>query len=68
MDFYPNSKVILKNISFEINKGEMIGIMGESGPETTLIDLILGLLSSETGSIIAEQTKITNENLKKCKI
>ena len=63
---YPNSKVILKNISFEINKGEMIGVMGESGSgKTTLIDLILGLLSSETGSIIVDKTKITNENLKK---
>ena len=30
IDFsYPKSKVILKNISFEINKGEMIGIVGE---------------------------------------
>ena len=62
---YPNSSN-LKNISFEINKGEMIGIMGESGSgKTTLIDLILGLLSSETGSIIVDKTKITNENLKK---
>ena len=67
IDFsYPNSKVILKNISFEINKGEMIGIVGESGSgKTTLIDLILGLLNSEKGSIVVDNIKITNENLKK---
>ena len=67
IDFsYPKSKVILKNISFEINKGEMIGIVGESGSgKTTLIDLILGLLNSEKGSIVVDNIKITNENLKK---
>jgi len=42
----------LKNLNFEIKKGESIGIKGESGAgKSTLIDIILGLLDPSEGSI-----------------
>ena len=46
-DFYA-----LKNISVEINKGEILGILGENGAgKTTLIKLIIGLLHPSDGLI-----------------
>lgn len=45
---YPNSeKYAVKNVSFEIQKGEKIAILGENGSgKTTLSKLILGLFPS----------------------
>lgn len=45
----------LRDISFEINKGENIGIVGETGSgKSTLVDLILGLLRPYEGSILVD--------------
>ncbi len=42
------SDLVLKNLSFEINKGDFITICGESGSgKTTLLNLLIGLLKSE---------------------
>lgn len=47
-NYSEKSKAILKNISFEIKKGEFLGIYGESGSgKTTLVNLMIGLLESE---------------------
>ena len=36
---------VFKNVNFEINKGEITGLFGESGSEkSTLINLISGLI------------------------
>ena len=44
MSFFYKNKKIIDNFSFEINKGDYIGIFGESGSgKTTLVNLILGL-------------------------
>ncbi|ELR99067.1 ABC transporter ATP-binding protein [Gloeocapsa sp. PCC 73106] len=50
---YPgSSQPSLQNISFKLNKGESIGIIGKSGAgKTTLIDVILGLLQPDNGDI-----------------
>jgi ABC-type multidrug transport system fused ATPase/permease subunit len=43
---------VLKNISLKINNGDCVGIIGSSGSgKTTLIDLLLGLLNANSGSI-----------------
>ena len=44
---YPGSQnLILDNVTFEIKKGEKIGIMGETGSgKSTLVNIIVGLLS-----------------------
>lgn len=42
----------LNDISFSVNKGEMIGVIGKSGSgKTTLINIILGLLHPKNGVI-----------------
>ncbi|MGG5343718.1 ABC transporter ATP-binding protein [Enterococcus sp. AZ192] len=44
--------VILDNVSFEINQGEIIGLLGRNGSgKTTLMKVILGLTSFDAGRI-----------------
>ena len=51
-------KIILKNISLEVKKNEIIGITGESGSgKTTLIKLIAGILKPSSGEINFTPTK-----------
>jgi ABC-type multidrug transport system fused ATPase/permease subunit len=55
----------LTNINFEIKKGESIGIIGESGAgKSTLVDILLGLLSPDSGGISVDNIPITDNNLR----
>ena len=48
-----NNKEAVKNITFKINKNEIIGILGPNGcGKTTTIGMILGLLKSSKGTLI----------------
>jgi len=62
----------LKNISLNINEGEIIGILGENGAgKTTLIKLMVGLLHPTSGSIVIDgynPWKRNHEFLKKISI
>lgn len=50
-----SEKNIIDGISMEINRGQMIGIIGESGAgKTTLVDVILGLLIPTSGRILID--------------
>lgn len=51
---YPNSEPdVLKSISFTISKGTLTGLAGGTGAgKTTLVDLLLGLLKPDEGSIL----------------
>jgi ATP-binding cassette subfamily C protein len=50
---YPGAaQDVLRDISFTLNKGEMLAIVGPSGSgKTTLVDLLLGLLEPTAGTI-----------------
>jgi len=55
--FFDKRKPILNNISFELNRGEILGIAGESGSgKTTLGKIIAGLITPSDGKIIFTQT------------
>ena len=61
---YPNSKKeTLKNINISIPFRSKVGFVGSTGSgKTTLIDFILGLLSSNSGTLSIDNTIITDEN------
>ncbi|WP_221420358.1 peptidase domain-containing ABC transporter [Fulvivirga sp. M361] len=67
---FPGRKPILKDISLEVNKGEVISIVGESGSgKSTLIQLLQNFYSPEEGRIIingqSDLKNIKNESWKK---
>lgn len=56
---YPNGKKAIRDMSFEIQAGEIIGIIGPSGAgKTTLMDLLLGLLKPSDGKILVNSEDI----------
>ena len=56
---YDSSKYILNDINFKINKGEHIGIFGETGSgKSTLIDVIIGLLPPSKGDILIDEVSL----------
>lgn len=60
VDFrYGNHNLTLKNISLQINKGERIAIIGESGcGKTTLAKLLMRFYSPESGQITVDGQNI----------
>lgn len=57
-----DSKVILKNLSFEVNKGDYLCIVGENGSgKTTLIKSILGLIPTISGKLETGEGLKSNE-------
>ena len=46
------SKLALKNVDLQVERGKVFGLVGENGAgKTTLIKHMLGLLRAETGSV-----------------
>lgn len=57
--YIPNSE-LLKDINLTIKRGEIIGIKGRSGiGKTTLLNIIMGLITPNSGSIMIDQNEIT---------
>lgn len=53
--------IVLKNISMEVKKGEIVGLLGANGAgKTTLIKTIVGLIKPTSGRIFFESNDITN--------
>ena len=61
---YPNtSKTALKDISLSIPAKSSIGLVGATGSgKTTLVDIILGLLEAQKGTLKVDDEIITPEN------
>lgn len=61
----PFEKKALNDISLEIQKGELIGLIGHTGSgKSTLIQHINGLLKPNYGKIIVNDVDITDKNIK----
>lgn len=56
---------IINGVCFSVNEGEMIAIVGENGAgKSTLIDLLIGFLRAEEGSILLNDNEISNYAVK----
>lgn len=57
---YPgNNKSSIEALSFKINKGESVAIIGKSGSgKTTIVDLLCGLLKISNGQILVDDQDI----------
>ena len=48
-----NNTLAVKNISFKVGKGKIIGLLGPNGcGKTTTIGMMLGLIKPSSGSVI----------------
>jgi ATP-binding cassette, subfamily B, bacterial PglK len=57
-----NQPYVLRSANFSVRAGEAIGIVGQSGAgKTTLVDIILGLLAPESGSIFLNGREINRK-------
>lgn len=57
---------VLRNVSFTINKGEMVGIIGKTGcGKTTIVDLLLRIYNVEENTILLDDIDIMNIPFKK---
>ena len=58
-----NNVLAVKNISFKINKGSIVGLLGPNGcGKTTTIGMILGLIKPTSGTVFINGQNIENEN------
>ncbi|MBM7717362.1 ABC transporter ATP-binding protein [Siminovitchia sp. FSL H7-0308] len=64
--FYDKKNTVLNNVSFNLNKGELLTIAGPNGSgKTTLIKLIVDLLKIQEGSIFINKSFHDNPSVKK---
>ena len=60
----PHESVALDDVSFEINDGEFVGIIGHTGSgKSTLLQHLNGLIKATSGNIIIDDTDITDSKV-----
>lgn len=60
LSFQYGEKLILKDITFSVKKGEMLGILGPNGSgKTTLFKLISGILEPDAGKLLIKGREIS---------
>ena len=58
-----NNILAVKNISFKINKGSIVGLLGPNGcGKTTTIGMMLGLIKPTSGTVFINGKNIESEN------
>ena len=56
-----DKRVILRKIDINLNKGEMLGLLGSNGAgKSTFMNIVLGLLKCDFGDIFLGNVKLTN--------
>ncbi len=64
LSFAYKKETIFENINLQINKGEKIGLIGESGVgKTTLINLIMGLIEPKSGHIRVDGIEVSKKKV-----
>jgi len=59
-----NIKEAVKNVSFKVNRNEIIGLLGPNGcGKTTTIAMILGLLKPTTGKVLINGTEMESQRV-----
>ena len=54
-----SSEAVLKDISFDVEKGELFGILGPNGSgKTTLLKMLSGILPIQKGEIIIKGKRL----------
>lgn len=63
--YYPEMKdPVINGLDLKIQPNTTIGIVGSTGSgKTTLIDILLGLLSPESGELLVDGVTLTNTNI-----
>ncbi|WP_330362591.1 DUF3744 domain-containing protein [[Clostridium] dakarense] len=63
---YGNEKQVLKNLSFKVDKGDMVSIVGRNGAgKSTISKLICGFYKPVSGRILFDTKDIIDESIKK---
>jgi ABC-type multidrug transport system fused ATPase/permease subunit len=61
---YPNRSETLSGVSFDIHKGEIIALIGQSGAgKTTIADILLRLVDPTSGSIVVDGMDVQDISL-----
>jgi len=56
-----DGRIILRKIDINLNKGEMLGLLGSNGAgKSTFMNIVLGLLKADFGDIFLNNVKLTN--------
>ena len=58
-----NEDLILKNINFTINKGDKVGLIGETGcGKSTTLDILMSLLPPTKGALLIDGNEVNERN------
>lgn len=62
--FYEKGRPVLRDLSFRIEKGESVGLIGANGAgKSTVMKLLLGLLNHTAGEILVDGVRVEKKTL-----
>lgn len=61
-----DNKLVLNDLNFKVNDGELLSILGKSGcGKTTLLKILIGIERPSSGSVLKNNKNITNYDISK---